>query len=131
MGSIIHVDNSEFFRKVTKAFLTKLGYESDGFARGEDALDVVTAGMANCVITGLELADMNGEDFIKQLAVSAHLVPIIVITSRDDGEANLRLENMGVKAIIQKSGNWEKELHELLEHLKEEGEIALTMSNEQ
>ena len=120
MSYVIHVDNSDFFRKVAKVFLTKLGYESDGFSRGEDALDVAMTGRAECVITGLELADMSGEDFIKQLAVSAELIPVIVITSRDDEEECSRLGNLGVKAIIQKAGNWEEELRVQLVSLKEE-----------
>ena len=120
MGYIIHVDNSDFFRKVTNVLLAKLGYESLGYARAEDALDMALTGKADCVITGLELADMTGEDFIKQLTISAEMIPVIVITSRDDEEEFDRLKTLGVKAIIQKADNWEEELRMQLASLTEE-----------
>ena len=70
MGRIIHVDNSEFFRKGMKALLSELALESEGFDRGEDALNAIKAGGVSGVIMGLELSDMSGEEFIKRLTVS-------------------------------------------------------------
>ena len=114
MGTIVHVDNSDFFRKLVKAFLEELGHEAQGFARGEDALDMIMAGEVHYVITGLELADMSGEDFIKQLVLYADTVPVIVITSKDEGAQNAGLNELGVKAVIQKSGDWKIALKEKL-----------------
>ena len=122
MYYIIHVDNSDFFRKITKNFLAEIGYESDGFARGEDVLDLIMADKGDCVITGLELADMSGEEFIKHLAVAKPMIPIIVLTANDEDNQRMRLENLGIKAIIQKSGNWKNELQNLLVLIREQSE---------
>ena len=114
MSRIVHVDNSEFFRKLMKTFLSELGHESENFSRGEDAVNKVKAGKADWVITGLSLADMGGEEFIKRLAVSAQLVPVIVVTSSDEEAQHKRLDALGVKAVIQKSGDWKDTLAQQL-----------------
>ena len=106
MSRIVHVDNSEFFRKLMKAFLSELGHESENFPRGEDIVNRVKAGKADWVITGMTLADMSGEELIKRLAVSAQSIPVIVVTSSDEEAQHKRLDALGVRAVIQKSGDW-------------------------
>ena len=95
-----------------KAFLTELGVDCQSFELGEDALDAISAGRVSCVITGLELADMSGEDLIKQLIFSAQSMTIIAVTSNDNDVRIQRLEHLGVKATIQKGGNWKEKLRE-------------------
>ena len=109
---VLHADNSGFFRKVVKLFLAGLGVDSEHFERGEDILDKVGTQDVSCVITGLELPDMNGEELIKQLLFSGHSMTIIAVTSSDDEERIRRLADMGVKAIIHKGGNWKEKLRE-------------------
>ena len=114
MKHIIHVDNSEFFRKQVKTFLTEKGIDSESFAGGEDAMKAVNEGKVNCVVTGLSLADMTGEEFVKRLAVSSATVVKIVVTSSTDETQYKRLKALGVKTIIQKSGDWKSELGKVL-----------------
>jgi FixJ family two-component response regulator len=109
---VIHADNSGFFRKVMKVFLSELGLESKGYERGEDVLDAVEARKVSCVITGLELSDMSGEDLIKKLLFSTNAMTIIAVTSSDNAERTQHLSELGVKATIQKGGNWKEKLRE-------------------
>ncbi|MCL1911111.1 MAG: response regulator [Leptospirales bacterium] len=109
---VIHVDNSRFFRKVMQVFLTELGVNSEDFERGEDVLDAIGTRKVSCVITGLELVDMKGEDLIKQLIFSGHSMTIIAVTGSDDDEWIRYLESLGVKATIQKGGDWKEKLRE-------------------
>jgi len=114
MRRIVHVDNSRFFRKLMKVFLSEIGLISEGFDLGEDALNAVMSGDVSCVITGLELPDMSGEKFISRLiAVAPSAMTIIAVTSSADDEKRVKtLEAMGVKATIQKSGDWKEKLRE-------------------
>ena len=114
MSNIVHVDNSEFFRKLMKTFLSEGGHQAESFERGEDALNKVNNGSTDIVIMGLEIADMNGEDLINRLAASFPKIPVIVVTSSDDVERSEHLTGLGVKAVIGKSGNWKEELGKLL-----------------
>ena len=109
---VIHADNSGFFRKVIKIFLSELGIDSDGFDSGEDVLNAMGKRKVSCVITGLELADMTGEELIRQLLYSGHLMTIIAVTSSGNEARIKQLEEMGVKDTIQKGGNWKDKLRE-------------------
>jgi FixJ family two-component response regulator len=109
---VIHADNSAFFRKVMKFFLSELGLESKGLDRGEDVLDAVESRKVSCVITGLELQDMSGEELIKKLLFATNAMTIIAVTSSDDDIRIQRLAELGVKATIQKGGNWKEKLRE-------------------
>ena len=117
MGRIVHADNSEFFRKLMKTFLSELGHDAGSFAGGKDAAASVKAGKADCVITGLQLADMSGEEFIKRLAGVPQKVPVVVVTSSNDEVQHKRLGALGVKAVIQKSGDWKGELSNHLSNM--------------
>ena len=110
--NVVHVDNSSFFRKVIKIFLSELGVDSEDFERGEDVLDAVDKHKVSCVITGLELPDMSGEELIRQLIFSGHSMTIIAVTSSADEVRIKYIEDLGVKATIQKGGNWKEKLRE-------------------
>ncbi|MCL2214766.1 MAG: response regulator [Treponema sp.] len=114
MKHVIHVDNSEFFRKLMKTFLSEKGFESESLEKGEDAVKAVADDKAMFVITGLSLADMSGEEFLKRLMTLPQKVPIIVVTSSDEDVKHKRLEALGVKKIIMKSDDWKKELSDIL-----------------
>jgi DNA-binding response OmpR family regulator len=114
MRYIVHVDHSKFFRKLMKIFLSELGLVSEGYDLGEEALNAVMSGEVSCVITGLELPDMKGETLIsRMIAVAPSAMTIIVVTGSADDEERVRaLESMGVKATIQKAGDWKEKLRE-------------------
>jgi FixJ family two-component response regulator len=114
MMNVIHVDNSGFFRKVMKIFLTGLGFFCESFERGEDVLDAVETRKVSCVITGLELLDMTGEDLIKKLLFAGHPMTIIAVTSSGDEARIQHLADLGVKATIQKGSDWKEKLREYL-----------------
>ena len=114
MGYIVHVDNSEFFRKLMKTFLTELGFECNSLERGDEAVKAVNSGEASFVITGLELADMHGEEFIKRLVAASRQVPVIAVTSNEETAVAARLAALGVKGVIPKSGDWKGELRKYL-----------------
>ena len=109
---VVHADNSTFFRKVIKVFLGELDIDSEDYDRGEDVLAEVGIHKVSCVITGLELADMTGEELIRQLIYSGHSMTIIAVTSSDNDDRIKNLEAMGVRATIQKGGNWKEKLRE-------------------
>jgi len=114
MRRVIHVDNSKFFRKLMKIFLAELGLTCDGYDLGDDALSAVMTGEVSCVITGLELPDMSGEKLISRIiAFAPSALTIIVVTSSAHDEERVKaLEAMGVKATIQKAGDWKEKLRE-------------------
>jgi len=114
MKHVIHVDNSEFFRKLMRSFLVEKGLECESFEKGEDAVNAVADGRASFVITGLELSDMSGEEFLKRLMTQPQKTPVIAVTSSDIEAKHKRIEALGVKAIILKSDDWKAALEKIL-----------------
>jgi DNA-binding NarL/FixJ family response regulator len=114
MGKVIHADNSEFFRKLMRTFLSEMGFESESMERGEDVIKAINAGEASMVITGLSLADMSGEELIKRIIATPHPVQIITVTSNTEEAQAKRLSALGVMANILKSGDWKGELQNIL-----------------
>jgi two-component system cell cycle response regulator len=110
MKTIIHVDNSDFFRKLMKVFLAEQGFMGVCFSHGAEALEAINQEDVSVVITGLALSDMDGKEFIKRICASSYTGPIIVLTSNSlEGEQQV-LENKRVKACISKSGAWQEKL---------------------
>jgi two-component system nitrogen regulation response regulator GlnG len=113
MSSVIHVDNSKFFRKLMQVFMAELGLECESYEMGEDVLDAVLNKKISCMITGLELPDMTGEELIRRVSISAPPMTIIAVTSSKNEERIYKLYGMGVKGIIQKGSDWKEKLREL------------------
>jgi DNA-binding response OmpR family regulator len=117
LKTIIHIDNSEFFRKLMKNFLTKEGFEVVSFDHADDANMAISGGVASMVIAGLAFAGMEGEDFIRRTR-ETYAGPIVVISSSIDAEKELALREMGVNAAISKSGAWQEALRKELDALR-------------
>jgi DNA-binding response OmpR family regulator len=114
VSQVVHIDNSGFFRKMMKMFLAEMGYESEDYERGGDAIYALQNKRVACVITGLELTDMSGEELIKRLKIYSQPMSIIAVTSTTEEERIKRLLSQGVLAVIQKTGNWKEELRKIL-----------------
>jgi len=112
MGHIVHVDNSDFFRKAMRTFLAELGFEVLEFDRGEDAIADIAGGGVSCLITGLELQDMRGEELIRRIRPAAETMTVIAVTASGDDARTRNLETLGVAATIHKGGDWKEKLRE-------------------
>jgi DNA-binding response OmpR family regulator len=117
MKTIIHIDNSSFFRKVMGGFLTREGFEVEGFDNADDADMAISGGTAAMVIAGLAFAGMEGEDFIRRTRES-YSGPMVIVSSSIDPEREARLRELGVNAAISKSGPWQEALRPLLEKIR-------------
>lgn len=117
MKSIVHVDNSEFFRKVVKTFLREKGYESVECASIAEAQKVLDSGLVSSVIMGLEFSDARGVELIKNLVTTNKKIPVIVLTSDENLEHRQKLMLLGVEDYILKSMNWQERLEGILKQI--------------
>ncbi len=111
---IIHADNSDFFRKLVKTFLSEEGFVTENTDSGADTLAYVENGSAEAIIMGMALKDMNSEELIKRILLNPKKIPAIILTSNDDELEKQKYLKIGFTAYISKSGNWQKELLEAL-----------------
>ena len=118
MKKIIHVDNSEFFRKMMGSFLEAEGFEVEGFESAQEANLSIGAGNADMVIMGLAFSGIEGEDFLRK-TTEAFSGPVIIVSSSAEGERIETLIDLGAKAVISKAGPWKEKLGSHLAALKE------------
>jgi two-component system cell cycle response regulator len=105
MKNIIHVDNSEFFRKQMRVFLEEEGFEVEGLDSAQEANLTIGAGSADMVIMGLTFTDIDGKDFAKKI-VETFTGPVIVVSSSLTAEKVKELNALGIVASFDKSGPW-------------------------
>lgn len=110
MKSIIHVDNSGFFRKLVNTFLSKYGYIVESFSLAKEALEIISGGQVGLILTGLTLPDMEGEEFIQRIMDYPYNIPIIAFTSNQTTKTDDELIDLGIRAWVLKSGVWQKHL---------------------
>ena len=117
MKRIIHVDNSEFFRKLMKTFLEAEGFEVESFESAQEAGFAIGAGSGDMVIMGLTFSEMEGEEFLSKTALSFS-GPIIVVSSSMNSNRVEELVELGARATLDKTGPWKKDLKPYLSALK-------------
>ena len=117
MKNIIHLDNSEFFRKQMRVFLEEEGFEVEGFDSAQEANLTIGAGSADMVIMGLTFADVDGKDFAKRI-VETFTGPVIVVSSSLTEENAKGLKALGIVASFDKSGPWKDGIKPHLSALK-------------
>jgi len=116
MKKIIHVDNSQFFRKQMKIFLESEGFEVESYDSALEASFAIGGGLADMVIMGLAFAGIDGEVFLKR-AVQSFDGPIIVVSSSTDERITNQLLSLGARAALSKLGSWKQELKPYLSAL--------------
>ena len=114
---IIHVDNSDFFRKLMGTLLEKEGFEVEGFDSAQEAGLAIGGGGADMVIMGLTFADIGGKEFLERIQ-EFYGGPVIVLSSSMDKEKEKELLSLGARAAINKSGSWQEALKPHLAALK-------------
>ena len=117
MKKIIHVDNSEFFRKQMRTFLEKEGFEVEGFDNAKEADMAIGGGAMDMVIMGLTFADSDGQAFLNR-TMASYAGPLIVVSSSVNKTKSEELITLGAKAVFNKSGPWKDELRPHLSALK-------------
>ena len=118
MKTIIHVDNSEFFRKLMRNFLEKEGFEVESFDSAQEANFSISAGSGEIVITGLTFSDIDGVEFLLKI-MDSFSGPVIVVSSSVDKALEEKLIDLGIRAALSKSGSWQEKLKPHLLALKE------------
>ena len=118
MKKIIHIDNSEFFRKLVKAYVQEEGFEIESFESAQDASIALSSGIVDMVIMGLTFADIEGEEFLDRI-LESFTGPVIVISS---SVAEVKKEKdlivKGATDAFDKSGPWKERLKPHLSALK-------------
>jgi len=101
--SILIADDSEVFLSYFTTMLRRMGYEKIIPARdGEDALRIITLQMPDVVLLDIEMPDSTTIiKHIKGARLSSH-IPIIMLTTASDMEADAKCEKLGCFGYLTK-----------------------------
>ena len=103
MEKVLQLESGNLFRQIVKKLIEPRGYEVIATDISTVAFTILEENKISLIITGNELADISGEDFITILSKSKYSnIPVIVLTSTDSLELRTKLFSMGIVDYILK-----------------------------
>lgn len=102
---ILHIDPSNFVRKILDELYTRAGIQYLSADSGESALKILDQEHnITLIFTSLELPDMNGQELVEKINKSKYKdIPIIVLSSNDSLDLRNELFSLGVIDYISKN----------------------------
>lgn len=103
MDHVLHLERSSFFAKIVKKILEEQGISVLHAKSGEEAYSLLERNSISLIISGTELDDTDGADFIEKLTVSKFSsIPVIVFTAKESLQLREKLFSLGIADYILK-----------------------------
>ncbi len=99
---ILIVDDEENTRIGLTKLLSQEGFEVESAANGHDALDVLGHQKISLVISDINMPDMNGLAFLRELSRKFPSTNVIMITAYGGVESYLEAMNLGAYEYLHK-----------------------------
>ncbi|WP_206240055.1 response regulator transcription factor [Novosphingobium terrae] len=96
------VDDDASVRTALGALVQSLGYRQRSFASAAAFLQVQSEEPFSCLITDLQMPDIDGMALKGMLEARGNHVPVIMITARDDEDLHAKARASGVIALLHK-----------------------------
>lgn len=120
---ILIVDDEENTRIGLSKLLTQEGFEVGSAANGNEALDYLVHKKVNLVISDINMPDMNGLAFLRELSRRYPSTNVIMITAYGGVESYLEAMNLGAYEYLHKPIRLE-ELRSVMKKIFNGGAIA-------
>ncbi|MBV7273177.1 response regulator [Clostridiaceae bacterium UIB06] len=105
MYNIVHLEQSEFIKKMVKHTLLENGFNCVSVDTASEVYNILSNDnqQIDLIITSLLITDDTIENFMRTInASSKKHVPVFVVTGNDIGESKKRVLNLGVSDYITK-----------------------------
>lgn len=99
---ILIVDDEENTRIGLTKLLTQEGFEVDSAANGTDALALMSQRKVSLVISDINMPEMNGLNFLRELSRKYPSTSVIMITAYGGVESYLEAMNLGAFEYLHK-----------------------------
>jgi FixJ family two-component response regulator len=96
------VDDSECVREAIKVFIQSLGYAATTFASAHDYLRSGLTRHTSCLISDVDMPEMDGPALQERLIADGHAIPIIFVTATSDEAIRNRVLKAGALGILSK-----------------------------
>jgi DNA-binding response OmpR family regulator len=121
-NKILVVDDEPEVRQLMEHFLTERGYEVRIAENGRQGLLALETFTPDVVLLDMHMPEMDGLETLRQLAVRAPSLPVIMVTVNDDMETTSRLLQLGAADYVPKPFN--------LDYLEQAINIQLSAAGE-
>lgn len=104
MKRILLVDDSRVTRELIKVYLIAKDVELQEAQDGAEALRMIRASPPDLVLADLRMPRLDGYGLCQALQADPRLrkVPVLILTSNRDAEAERRLKAAGARQVLQK-----------------------------
>ena len=102
MEKVLIVDDEENARIGLKKLLSCSGYQVSAVANGFEALDFLSRQTVDLVITDINMPEMNGLVFLRELNRSHPTIGVIMVTAYGGVESYLEAMNLGAFEYLNK-----------------------------
>ena len=99
---VLVVDDEPAILRFLRAGLSHQGYLVTEAETGQAALDLIRRKAADLIVLDLGLPDIDGLEVIRQVRAGGSVLPIIVLSSRDDEEAKVAALDLGADDYVTK-----------------------------
>ena len=115
---ILFVDDDCEFCKAMKKVFEKWGYTVTLAADGREALDILSKGAFDLIISDLRMPRMNGVELMGEIVRRKIRTPVIFLTAHGEVESYMDLMNMGAFDYLNKPVEGRELLHAAKKALK-------------
>ena len=99
------VDDDQWVREATSAFVRSLGYAVATFASAEDFLESARVDDTSCLITDVQMAGLSGVELQSRLIADGRPMPIIGITANPEENIRTQMLEAGAVGFLSKPFN--------------------------
>jgi two-component system KDP operon response regulator KdpE len=99
---VLVVDDEAAIRRALKPPLAELGFQVAEAARGEEALQMLRAGVYDAVLLDVNMPGISGIETLRRIRTFASRLPILMLTVRDQEEEKVEALDLGADDYITK-----------------------------
>ena len=102
MSFVAVIDDDEQLRTAVADLIASYGIESRSFASSKQYLDSGVLARTDCIVTDVQMSEMNGLELHKTLLRRGYRMPVIFITAFFDEQIQREAEALGALRLLRK-----------------------------